>query len=178
MSNASPADGTYHRSLVKFLAVSAFSLLIGTLHGMLQVMPPIRAWLDSIGSPFGGPGHMIDPLAHAHINLVGGVIMLVMGVTYYLLPILCHRAIYSLRLLQHSFWWMTLGVFSFYALQMLFGIREGYLMFRDPAAMEALHQWYGRLIAVAGTVMAVGFTAYFANVALTMFCGARTDEAR
>ena len=58
------------------------------MHGMLQVMPPIRAWLDSIGSPYGGPGHMIDPLAHAHMNLVGGVVMLVMGVTYYLLPIL------------------------------------------------------------------------------------------
>ena len=54
-------------------------------------MPPVRAWLDSIGSPFGGPGHMIDPLAHAHMNLVGGVVMLVMGVTYYLLPILCNR---------------------------------------------------------------------------------------
>ena len=78
----------YHRSLVKFLVVSALSLFIGTMHGMLQVMPPIRAWLDSIGSPYGGPGHMIDPLAHAHINLVGGVVMLVMGVTYYLLPIL------------------------------------------------------------------------------------------
>ncbi len=118
MSKVSPADGALHRSLVKFLAVSALSLLIGTMHGMLQVLPPIRAWLDSIGSPYGGPGHMIDPLAHAHINLVGGVVMLVMGVTYYLLPILSGRSIYSLRLVQHSFWLMTLGVFSFYAVQM------------------------------------------------------------
>jgi len=108
MSKVSPADGSYHRSLVKFLLISALSLFIGALHGMLQVLPPIRAWLDSIGSPFGGPGHMIDPLAHAHINLVGGVVMLVMGVTYYLLPILSGRAIYSLRLLRHSFWLMTL----------------------------------------------------------------------
>jgi len=95
VSKASSADGAYHRSLVKFLAVSALSLFIGAIHGMLQVLPPIRAWLDSIGSPFGGPGHMIDPLAHAHINLVGGVVMLVVGVTYYLLPILSGRAIYS-----------------------------------------------------------------------------------
>jgi cbb3-type cytochrome oxidase subunit 1 len=177
MSKVSPADGTYHRSLVKFLAVSTLSLLIGTMHGMLQVMPPIRAWLDSIGSPFGGPGHMIDPLAHAHINLVGGVIMLGMGVTYYLLPILSGRTIYSVRLVQQSFWLMTLGVFSFYTVQMVFGIWEGYLMFHDPAAQHAVHHWYGRLVAVGGTIMAAGFIAYFANVALTMFSRARTDGA-
>ncbi len=177
MSKATPADGTFHRSLIKFLAVSALSLLIGTIHGMLQVLPPIRAWLDSIGSPYGGPGHMIDPLAHAHINLVGGVVMLVMGVTYYLLPILSGRSIYSVRLVQQSFWLMTVGVFSFYAVQMLFGVWEGHLMFRDPAAWHAVHHWYGRLVAVAATVMAAGFVAYFANVALTMLSRAPADAA-
>ena len=177
MSEASAVDGTYHRSLVKFFVVSALSLLIGALHGMLQVVPPVRAWLDSIGSPFGGPGHMIDPLAHAHINLVGGVVMLIMGVTYYLLPILSGRVIYSLRLVHHSFWWVTLGVFSFYTVQMVFGIWEGYLMFQDPTAMESVQHWYGRLVAVAGTVMAAGFVAYFANVALTVLSRAQTDGA-
>jgi len=168
MSNVSPRDGSYHRSLVKFLAVSATALLIGTIHGMLQVFPPIRAWLDSIGSPAGGPGHMIDPLAHAHINLVGGVVMSVMTLTYYLLPILCGRPIYSLRLVAYSFWLMTLGVFGFYGVQMLFGIWEGVLMFHDAGAWKAVHHWYGGSVAVAGAVMALGFMAYFANVALTI----------
>src|SRR5271169_348875 len=156
ISNVFSADGSYHRSLVKFLAVSATALLIGTIHGMLQVFPPIRAWLDSIGSPAGGPGHMIDPLAHAHINLVGGVVMLVMGVTYYLLPILSGRGIYSLRLVRYSFWLMTLGVFSFYTVQMVFGIWEGYLMYHEADAVQSVHHWYGRLVAVGATVMAAG----------------------
>jgi cbb3-type cytochrome oxidase subunit 1 len=177
MPKVSPADGTYHRSLVKFLVVSALSLLIGSMHGMLQVLPPIRAWLDSIGSPFGGPGHMIDPLAHAHMNLVGGVVMLLMGVTYYLLPILSGRTIYSLRLVQQSFWLLTVGVFSFYTVQMGFGIWEGYLMFHDPVAWHAVHRWYGRLVAVAGTIMAAGFMAYFANVVLTMWSAAPAEAA-
>ena len=69
LSQAAPVEGVYHRYLVKFLLISALSLLIGAMHGMLQVLPPVRAWLDSIGSPYGGPGHMIDPLAHAHMNL-------------------------------------------------------------------------------------------------------------
>jgi cytochrome c oxidase cbb3-type subunit 1 len=175
MSKVIPADGSYHRSLVKFLGVSATALLIGTIHGMLQVLPPIRAWLDSIGSPAGGPGHMIDPLAHAHINLVGGVVMSVMTLTYYLLPILCGRPIFSLRLVAYSFWLMTLGVFGFYAVQMLFGIWEGILMFRDAAALMAVHRWYGGAVAIAGTVMAAGFVAYFANVALTIL--ARDSDA-
>ena len=168
MSKASAADGPYHRSLVKFLLVSALSLLIGALHGTLQVIPPIRAWLDSIGSPFGGPGHMIDPLAHAHINLVGGVVMLIVGVTYYLLPILSGRAIYSLRLIRYSFWFMTLGVFSFYAVQMVFGIWEGNLMLQGRTALTAVNHGYRTLVVIASLLMAAGFTVYFANVALTI----------
>ena len=69
MSNQSSDN----QHLVKFTVASAFCFFVGTVHGVLQVIRPIRAWLDSIGSPYGGPGHMIDPLAHAHINVVGGV---------------------------------------------------------------------------------------------------------
>ena len=168
VSQETSIDGAYHRHLVKFLLISALSLLIGALHGMLQVLPPIRAWLDSIGSPYGGPGHMIDPLAHAHMNLVGGVVMLLMGVTYYLLPILSSRPIYSLRLVEHSFWLTTVGVYGFYAAQMVFGIWEGNLMFHDPGVFHAVHHWYGKLVAAAGTTMAAGFLVYFLNVSLTM----------
>ncbi len=168
MPNISPIDGSPHRILVKFLLVSTASLFIGAMHGMLQVWPPIRSWLDSIGSPFGGPGHMIDPLAHAHINLVGGVVMLVMGATYYLLPIFSGKPIYSRRLIAHTFWWMTAGVFSFYSVQMVFGIWEGRVMLRAPDAVAAVHQWYGPLVAIAGTTMAIGFMIYFANIALSV----------
>lgn len=161
-----------NRALVKFLLVSALSLFIGAMHGMLQVFPPIRAWLDSIGSPYGGPGHMIDPLAHAHMNLVGGVVMLAMGVTYYLMPILSGKPIYSQRLVHHSFWWMTCGVFGFYATQMVFGFWEGYLMLHDRQAMGAVHHWYGPIVAIAGTCMAVGFMVYFLNVVLTLLLSA------
>ena len=40
--------------------------------------------------------------------------MLLMGVTYYLYPSR-GKAIYSLRLVQYSFWLTLLGVFGFYA---------------------------------------------------------------
>jgi len=157
-----------HRYLIKFLVTSVIAFFIGTLHGLLQVLPPVRAWLDSIGSPYGGPGHMIDPLAHAHINLVGGVTMLGMAVTYYMLPVITGKPLHSHRMAEHSFWWTILGVGSFYILLLIFGFVEGYLWLHDPAAVPAIHRFYGPLISIASTVLAIGFWIYLANVILTV----------
>lgn len=157
-----------HRYLVKFLVTSAVAFFIGTLHGLLQVLPPIRAWLDSIGSPYGGPGHMIDPLAHAHINLIGGVTLLAMAVTYYMLPAIGGKPIHSRRMAEHSFWWTTIGVGSFYILLLIFGVWEGLLWAHDPAKVPHIHRFYGPLISIASTVLALGFWIYLANVVLTV----------
>jgi cytochrome c oxidase cbb3-type subunit 1 len=159
---------TLHLHLVKFLLVSAIAFFIGAMHGMLQVLPPVRAWLDAIGSPYGGPGHMIDPLAHAHMNLVGGLVTLAMGTTYYLLPIFSGRAIYSLRLVDHSFWWTSIGVFYFYITQMVFGVWEGNLLLNDPQAITEVHRFYGPIVASSGIIMATGFCIYLANILLSL----------
>ena len=157
-----------HPHLIKFLLVSAVSFFIGAIHGMLQVMPPIRAWLDSIGSPYGGPGHMIDPLAHAHMNLGGGVVILSMGTSYYLLPIFSGKAIYSLRLVNHSLWWTALGQFYFYITLIVFGILEGNALLDDPQLLPHIHQYYGPIIASSGIMMATGFCIYLVNILLTL----------
>jgi cytochrome c oxidase cbb3-type subunit 1 len=164
-----------YRHLLKFLVLSALSFFIGTIHGMLQVMPPIRAWLDSIGSPYGGPGHMIDPLAHAHMNLVGGVVLLAMCVTFYLLPILSGKNIYSVKLVKHTFWWVSIGVYSFYIIQMVFGIWEGILLHYNAQSISTVHRFYGPVMAACGTTMAVGFCTFFANVVLTVL-SSNTDQ--
>ena len=69
-----------NQHLIKFLIASMLFFFAGSIHGVVQLMPEVRAWLDSIGSPYGGPGHLIDPLAHAHINLIGGVMMFIQAV--------------------------------------------------------------------------------------------------
>jgi cbb3-type cytochrome oxidase subunit 1 len=166
-----------HRYLVKFLVTSCVAFFIGTLQGLLQVLPPIRAWLDSIGSPYGGPGHMIDPLAHAHINLIGGVTLLTMAVTYYLLPTILGRPIHSLRMAEHSFWWTTIGVGSFYILLLIFGIWEGLLWADNPAAVPAVHRYYGPLISIASTGLALGFWIYLLNVLLTIRDARRAEKS-
>jgi len=164
MNPASPVPGY----LLKFFLFSAVSFFIGTVHGMLQVMPPVRAWLDSIGSPYGGPGHMIDPLAHAHMNLVGGLVLLAMGVTYYFLPILSGRPLYSTKMVNYTFWCVIVGAYLFYLTQIVFGIWEGMLFNADPQAIAAVHRFYGPTTAIASTIMGFGFWIYMANVALSV----------
>ena len=156
------------QNLVKFLLTSVFFLFIGTVHGVLQIQPPIRSWLDSIGSPYGGPGHMIDPLAHAHINLVGGVVILCMAVVYHLLPKFSGQKLYSQRLVNHTFWWTTLGVCGFYSTLMIFGFIEGNLLLQNEVeAMTEVHGIYTPVIAVVSTIMGIGFWIFFFNVFFT-----------
>lgn len=156
-----------HHYLVKFFIGSSFFFFIGTVHGVVQVIPPVRAWLDSIGSPYGGPGHMIDPLAHAHINIIGGVVLLMMGITYYLLPKLMERPIYSKRLVNHTFWWITLGTTGFYSTLMFFGIWQGMLWLDQPEKVAEIDAVYSKAIAIASTIMGVGFWIYFTNLFMT-----------
>ncbi|WP_455216671.1 cbb3-type cytochrome c oxidase subunit I [Kaarinaea lacus] len=156
-----------HRNLVKYLVMSSICFFIGTVHGVLQVIRPIRAWLDSIGSPYGGPGHLIDPLAHAHINVVGGVVIFLMGASYYLLPKMGGVSIYSKRLIEHSFWWTSIGIAGFYSTLMIFGYLEGNALLEDPNLVDEIHQYYGPTIATVSSIMGIGFWVYFANVFLT-----------
>ena len=160
-----------HVHLVKFLITSAICFFVGTLHGVLQVTRPIRAWLDSIGSPYGGPGHMIDPLAHAHINVVGGVVIFIMGASYYLIPKMSGVEIYSRKLVEHTYWWTTIGIVGFYSTLMIFGILEGQALLANPHsddAVQAIHHYYGPTISIVATIMGVGFWVYFANLFMTM----------
>lgn len=164
-------DPSEFRHLLKFIIASSFCFFVGTVHGVLQIMPPIRQWLDSIGSPYGGPGHMIDPLAHAHINVVGGVVVFIMGATYYLIPKFTGFPVYSKKLVNHTFWWTIIGIGGFYSTLLTFGILEGRAMLMHPETsdfMQAVHHYYGRVIATVSTIMGVGFWIFFINVFLTI----------
>jgi len=167
-SSNSNSETSEYRNLVKFIVVSSFCLFVGTVHGVLQVIRPVRAWLDSIGSPYGGPGHLIDPLAHAHINVVGGVVIFLMGASYYLLPKMSGVKLYSQRLVEHTFWWTTCGIAGFYSTLMIFGIMEGRALLDDPDLVAGIHQYYGPTIGIVSTIMGIGFWVYFANIFLTV----------
>ena len=65
--------------LWKFLATGAAALTVGTVQGVIQVQPANADWLYRAGHA----GEWIDPISHAHINLVTGLTMLVAGALFY-----------------------------------------------------------------------------------------------
>src|SRR3954465_12052355 len=68
--------------LWKFFATGAAALTVGTVQGVIQVQPANAAWLYRAGHA----GEWIDPISHAHINLVTGLTMLVAGSLFALVP--------------------------------------------------------------------------------------------
>src|SRR5436305_764019 len=68
--------------LWKFFATGAVALTVGTVQGVIQVTPAHADWLYRAGHA----GEWIDPISHAHINLVSGLTMLVAGALFQLAP--------------------------------------------------------------------------------------------
>src|SRR3569833_1471927 len=146
-----------HRYLLKFLVAAATFFFIGTVHGVLQVLQPIRAWLDSVGRPLTGQGHMIDPLAHAHINEDGGLVILGMAVSYYLFPVISGKSQRSRRLADYSYWLVTLGDSGYYLTPMIFCITECNVLLSEPARVPDVHRYYGPDFSFVSTIMGIGF---------------------
>jgi cbb3-type cytochrome oxidase subunit 1 len=154
--------------VVKFIVVSVTSLLIGTLLGVLQTFPGFSQWLRAAGAA----GHLIDPLAHAHINLVGGVTMGLMGLFYYVLPRVLERPVYSATLADVSFWLSTIGVGVFFTSLVILGVIEGNMVHNGmtyPQALEAVGPMHHIMIVTGAVLMGFGYWSFIANVFLTVF---------
>ena len=165
-----------HHYLTKFVVAGALAFFVGSIHGVLQVQPDIRAWLDSIGSPYGGPGHMIDPLAHAHINLIGGVTIVIIAVSYYLLTIIPNKPLPYPRLANFSFWTTTIGIYSFYASLVGFGIWEGQLLLANSDDLEQVHSDITKpFLLTTAMIMGIGLWSYMLNIALTVIKNKKTQ---
>ena len=154
--------------VLKFLVVSVTNLFIGTVLGVMQTFPGISQWLRGAGAA----GHLIDPLAHAHINLVGGVTMGMMGLFYYVLPRLLERPPYSALLSEASFWLSSIGVGVFFTSLVILGLIEGNMVHAGmtyPQAIEAVGPLHHVLIVTGAMLMGFGYWTFIANVFLTVF---------
>src|SRR6266480_6087248 len=105
--------------LWKFLATGAVALTMGTVQGVIQVQPANADWLYKAGHA----GEWIDPISHAHINLVTGLTMLVAGALFALLPVPPSR-----RIANRAFGCLLAGSLAFYATALYLGFHEGRLV--------------------------------------------------
>lgn len=153
---------------LRFILFGVASLFVGTLQGFLQSTPRIRHWVHMTGQA----GHLVDPLAHAHINLIGGVVSVVMAMVYYLLPRMSGKPIWSLILGEWSFFFMVAGVLGFYSVLLTFGILEGNRMLEDgvvyPVARAVYQPWHKIGFVVSALMMGLGHWTFVYNVFATV----------
>jgi hypothetical protein len=140
--------------LWKFLATGAAALTVGTVQGVIQVQPANADWLYKAKHA----GDWIDPISHAHINLVTGLTMLVAGALFALLPLLGGEAP-SRRLANVSYGSLLVGSLAFYGAALYLGLHEGRLVHRGltPEQAEEATAIHPYLIMGAGIAMFAAF---------------------
>lgn len=160
---------TSDRLGLKFILFGVFCLFIGTLQGFLQSTPRLRHWVHSTGQA----GHLVDPLAHAHINLIGGVVSIVMAMVYYLLPRMLKRGIWSSALGFANYYLMVAGVAGFYLVLLTFGILEGNRMLDEgvvyPIARSHYQPYHRIGFVFSALLMGLAHWTFVLNVFVTYF---------
>jgi cbb3-type cytochrome oxidase subunit 1 len=161
--------------LVQFCVVSATALFIGTVQGVYQVLPWSLDWLRKAGQA----GEMIDPMAHAHMNLVGGVSVGMMALLYFFLPRMLGRPIYSYRLARFSYSAVVVGVFGFWLVAIILGFVEGTPIVEGRMTYDQIRAqvglWHTIPLVTVAMIMGVGFWTFIANIFLTIRQGPAPD---
>src|SRR3989440_3282717 len=141
--------------LWKFLATGAAALTGGTGQGVIQVQPANANWLYTAGHA----GEWIDPISHAHINLVTGLTMLVAGALFAFVRALGGTEP-SRRLVDTCFFALLGGSLAFYFTALYLGFHEGGLVVHrglTPEAAEEATPLHPYLIMGAGIAMFASF---------------------
>ncbi len=145
------------------MVVSAGALFIGTVQGVIQVLPANADWIHDAGKF----GQYVDPISHAHINLVTGMIVSLAAFVGYFSSRLGGKAI-SRRAMNIVFWVLVPGSLFFYLTFLLTGLILGGAIDVPAALFTFLSQNFLVLIAISGVAMLAGFWAYFAVTGVSL----------
>ena len=115
------------KSALGFIFAGLAYLLIGVTLGALFFIYPETRVLRAV---------------HTHVNLVGFVMFLIVGVSYHILPRFRGKPLYSEKLAWWQFWIANIGLFG-----MLIFLGIGSYNYFD--ALKALQSVFGGLLAVS-----------------------------
>lgn len=167
------ADITRHdAALPKYVLTATAALVIGALHLAFKSVPAVALWLDTAGRG----GHLAANIAYSHMIIVMGGTIAITGLTWYALPRILQRPLYSGTLAHLAFWGTVLGAGGFYLVNLLGGIAMGVMVhggMSDAAAADALGMWRSLPTAAAATLMGVGYWIFVVNVLVTCGLGRR-----
>ncbi len=156
--------------LWKFVATGVGALTVGTVQGVIQVQPANAGWLYKAGHA----GEWIDPISHAHINLVTGLTMLVAGALFAIAPAFGGTTP-SRRRANWCFFSLLGASLAFYVVCLYLGFHEGRLVVSQrltPEEAEKATSLHPYLLMGAGIAMMAAFWLLLVTLAGS-FRGAR-----
>jgi hypothetical protein len=162
--------------LWKFFATGAAALTVGTVQGVIQVQPANADWLYKAGHA----GEWIDPISHAHINLVTGLTMLVAGALFALVGN-AGGVEPSRRVVNRCFYALLGGSLAFYGATLYLGFHEGGLVVHrglTPEQAEEATALHPFLIMGAGIAMFAAFWLLLAVIVHSLRAGNKRDPFR
>ncbi len=93
-------------TVIGFIRISLLSLFVGVIMGILIAVGVFR----NVTNP------SLITSAHAHINLLGGVMMLIFGVGYHILPRFSGRPLFSEGIARVQLWLSGAGLIGMFIL--------------------------------------------------------------
>ncbi|HRW06985.1 MAG TPA: hypothetical protein P5121_17905, partial [Caldilineaceae bacterium] len=148
-----------------FWLASTVALVIGTTHGLLQVVPATSLYLTT-------PEEL--PNIHAQLNMVGGVLLALIGLVYLLLPQLVGQTV-DRGLARISLVGISSGIAGYYIVSVAAGLaRYGYMrQGLDTVQSAAQLGWEAPvLLTVTSMPMLIGYGAF----ALAVFRATESDR--
>ncbi len=161
--------------ILKFLIVSVSFYGMSTFEGPMMSIKTVNAL-----------SHYTDwTIGHVHSGALGWVGMISVGATYYLIPRLFGREIYSTRLIEAHFWVATIGIVLYITSMWISGVMQG-LMWRavNPdgtltysfvESVQAMHPYY--IIRLLGGLLYLGGMLLMAYNLSRTLVGAKPVEA-
>ena len=117
-------------------------------------------------------------VGHLHLTVGSAVTLTFMGITYWLVPHLAGRALWSRRLAQVQVWLWFLGVLIFSPTLHELGLRgmPRRTMIGHASYLQAEWQTLLPLVGIGGALMFVSAMLYFLNMALTASVSRRAPQ--
>jgi len=136
-----------NKSLTKFFVASALFFIWVTVQGAIQAQQPVHEFLQL------GPAGIIGG-AHVHIGTLGWISMTLMGVLYYLVPLVSGKPLSWPRLVNWVFWIEVITIPLNAVLMIAAGISGG-RAFQAGVRGEALNAVTGPYMMLIGIVSIV-----------------------
>jgi cytochrome c oxidase cbb3-type subunit 1 len=160
-TEGAPADG----KLKFFIAFAAAALLVGTVQGVIQILEPVKVWLDDALPA----SYFVTPLSHAQLNMVGFVIVSLATMSLFLLPRIIGKEVADRKEARVALAVMSAGIVATYVVYFVVGLLESLAIHQGLTPSEAIDSVAGQsgryfLMLGAQAILGLGYLLFFRHV--------------